>query len=85
MATKIYVDTTGELVIEGTNRRKIPAFTELERLEVDDESLIIIYGSTGRGVLAQTIYSNLQDSGGTPYASFAALTLALDSFFDDVA
>jgi len=33
-------------------------------------------------ILDKTLYSDLQDEAGTAYASFAALKLALDSYFD---
>ena len=85
MAIKIYIDTTGELVISSSSREdRYPAFSELRRTKISTDSLEI---STVSGIMLMdaTVYSDLQDSGGTPYASYAALKLALDDYFDDVA
>lgn len=85
MATKIYVDTTGELVVATSGAEdRYPAYSEIKRTKIGDDSLII---STVSGIplTASTVYSDFTDSAGTAYASFAALKTALDSYFDDVA
>ena len=84
MATKIYEDaTTKELVIEldGGDETRYPVFSEISRQNLATDYLKITTVS-GLVLLNKTIYSDLTDSGGTPYASFAALKTALDGYFD---
>lgn len=84
MAIKIYQDgTTKELVIErdSNNEVRFPAFSEIKRTKLGSDSLAVATVS-GTPLLDKTIFSGLTDSGGTPYASFAALKTALDPYFD---
>ncbi len=90
---KLYVDTTGELVLDNSTNPlsqlddgweyRYPAFSEIQRINVDSNYLRLEGVSTDRVILSTTIYSDIEDSGGTPYVSFAALKTALDSYFDD--
>ena len=80
---KIYVDTiTKELVLNNGIEYRYPAYCEIQRQKQGD--FIIIKTTNNVAVLDKTIYSDLQDEAGTPYASFAALKTALDSYFDSV-
>ena len=88
MATKIYEDpTTKELVIEDENGNEIryAAFCEMARHKKDSDNLLITHVPSGRTILKTTNYADLTDSGGTPYANFAALKTALDGYFDATA
>ncbi len=80
---KLYVDTTGELVLDNGWEYRYPAFSEIQRIKIDSNYLRLEAISTNRLILDTTIYSDIEDSGGTPYANFAALKAALDSYFDD--
>ena len=84
MATKIYEDaTTKELVIiRGTLESRYAAFSDLSRTNDDNSKLSVTHSNTGMSVLDPTIFSDLQNEGGTNYASFAALKSALDGFFN---
>jgi len=84
MAIKIYEDgTTKELVISrGSWEDRYPAFSELKRTKVGASSLEIKAIATNNAILDATLYSDLQDSGGTPYASYAALKTEMDKYFD---
>ena len=84
MATKIYEDaTTKELVvIRGGLESRYGAFSDLSRINDNDTNLSITHSESGRSILDPTIFSQLQNSSGTAYASFAALKTALDGFFD---
>tara|TARA_R110000782_G_scaffold86864_1_gene168286 strand:+ start:188 stop:451 length:264 start_codon:yes stop_codon:yes gene_type:complete len=84
MATKIYEDaTTKELVvIRGGLESRYGAFSDLSRINDNDTNLSITHSESGRTILDPTIFSQLQNSSGTAYASFAALKTALDGFFD---
>ena len=84
MAIKIYEDgSTKELVIERSSNDEVrfPAFSEIRRRKIGSDALEI---STVSGVLLleKNVFGNLTNSGGTPYASFAALKTALDPYFD---
>ena len=81
---KLYVDTTGELVLDNGWEYRYPAFSEIQRIKIDSDYLRLESIATNRILLDTTIYSDLETSGGTPYASFAALKTALDTYFDDV-
>lgn len=88
MATKLYEDSsTKELVIEDANGDEVryAAFCELARHKTNSDYLHISHVITGRTILKKTIYSDLTDSSGTPYANFAALKTALDGYFDATA
>jgi len=84
MAIKIYEDaTTKELVIErGNTEDRYPAFSELKRTKVGAGNIEIKAIASNNAILDSTIFSDLQNSGGTPYASFAALKTELDKYFD---
>jgi|TARA_R110000744_G_scaffold234755_2_gene352469 hypothetical protein len=84
MATKIYEDaTTKELVvIRGGLESRYGAFSDLSRINDNDTNLSITHSESGRSILDPTIFSQLQNSSGVAYASFAALKTALDGFFD---
>lgn len=84
MATKIYVDTTGELVIDRGWEHRYPAYSEIQRIKTTATSLMLRTINTDIEVLESTEFGDLQLSNGTAYASFAALKTALDPFFDDV-
>jgi hypothetical protein len=80
---KIYVDSvTKELVILNGIEYRYPAYCEIQRQKQGD--FIIIKTTQDVSILEKTLYSDLQDEAGTPYASFAALKTALDSYFDSV-
>ncbi len=80
---KIYVDSvTKELVVLNGIEYRYPAYCEIQRQKQGDH--IIIKTTQGVSILDKTLYSDLQDEAGTPYASFAALKTALDSYFDSV-
>ena len=84
MATKIYEDaTTKELVIvRGTLESRFAAFSDLSRVNDNNLNLSITHSDNGMTVLDPTLFSDLQNEGGSAYASFAALKTALDGFFD---
>ena len=84
MATKIYEDaTTKELVIvRGTLESRYAAFSDLSRINDNSSLISITHSNTGRSVLDPTVFSDLQNEGGSAYASFAALKSALDGFFN---
>ena len=78
---KIYVDTiTKELVILNGIEYRYPAYCEIQRQKQGD--FLIVKTTNNVPVLDKTLFSDLQDEAGTPYASFAALKTALDSYFD---
>jgi len=78
---KIYVDTvTKELVLNNGIEYRYPAYCEIQRQKQGD--FIIIKTTNNVSVLDKTIYSDLQNEAGTAYASFAALKLALDPYFN---
>tara|TARA_R110000823_G_scaffold167851_1_gene299849 strand:+ start:2706 stop:2954 length:249 start_codon:yes stop_codon:yes gene_type:complete len=78
---KIYVDTvTKELVLENGIEYRYPAYSEIQRQKWGD--YIVIRTVSNVPILDKTIYSDLQNEAGTAYVSFAALKLALDSYFD---
>jgi len=78
---KIYVDTiTKELVILNGIEYRYPAYCEIQRQKQGD--FLIVKTTNNVSVLDKTLFSDLQDEAGTPYASFAALKTALDSYFD---
>jgi len=78
---KIYVDTiTKELVILNGIEYRYPAYCEIQRQKQGD--FLIVKTTNNVSVLDKTLFSDLQDESGTPYASFAALKTALDSYFD---
>ena len=80
---KIYVNSvTKELVLLNGIEYRYPAYCEIQRQKQGD--FIIIKTTQGVSILDKTLYSDLQDEAGTPYASFAALKTALDSYFDSV-
>ena len=80
---KIYVDSvTKELVILNGIEYRYPAYCEIQRQKQGDH--IIIKTTQDVSILEKTLYSDLQDEAGAPYASFAALKTALDSYFDSV-
>tara|TARA_B110000285_G_scaffold87171_1_gene99876 strand:- start:243 stop:497 length:255 start_codon:yes stop_codon:yes gene_type:complete len=81
MAFKIYVDTvTKELVIENGIEYRYPAYSEIQRQKWGD--YIVVRTVSNVPILDKTLYSDLSDEAGTPYASFSALKTALDSYFD---
>ena len=84
MATKIYEDTvTKELVIiRGTLESRFASFSDLSRVNDNNLHLSITHSESGKTILDPTLFSDLQNQSGTPYASFAALKTALDGFFD---
>ena len=78
---KIYEDTvTKELVLLNGIEYRYPAYSEIQRQKQGD--FIIIKTVGGVDILNKTLFSDLQDEAGTPYASFAALKTALDGYFD---
>tara|TARA_R110000764_G_scaffold21331_4_gene53906 strand:+ start:2255 stop:2503 length:249 start_codon:yes stop_codon:yes gene_type:complete len=78
---KIYVDTiTKELVILNGIEYRYPAYCEIQRQKQGD--FLIVKTTNNVSVLDKTLFSDLQDEAGTPYASFSALKTALDSYFD---
>ena len=78
---KIYVDTvTKELVLENGIEYRYPAYSEVQRQKWGD--YIVIRTVSNVPILDKTIYSDLQNEAGTAYASFAALKLALDPYFN---
>jgi len=87
MATKLYEDaTTKELVIEDANgsQTRYAPFCEMSRT-INGDYTSIKYLPTDRIVLSATIFSELQDSGGSAYANAAAVKTALDGYFDATA
>ena len=84
MATKIYEDAvTKELVIiRGTLESRFASFSDLSRVNDNSLSLTITHSQSGKTILDPTLFSDLQDEGGSAYGTFAALKLALDGFFD---
>ncbi len=89
MSVKLYHDaTTKELVLEDGQEKRYPAYSEIMRTYVGTDKLIVkaICAYKNNGViLAETVYTDIEDSGGTPYASMAALKTALDPYFDATA
>jgi len=81
---RLYEDAiTKELVVgSGNNEARYPVFSELSRIAINTDSIRIESISTGKVLVDTTIFSDLQDSGGTPYASFVALQTELDKYFD---
>ena len=78
---KIYEDTvTKELVLLNGIEYRYPAYSEIQRQKQGDFLIIKTVG--GVDILNKTLFSDLQDEAGTPYASFAALKTALDGYFD---
>jgi len=78
---KIYEDSvTKELVIINGIEYRYPAYCEIQRQKQGD--FLIIKTIQGVDILNKTIFSDLQDEAGTPYASFSALKTALDGYFD---
>jgi hypothetical protein len=78
---KIYVDAvTKELVLENGIEYRYPAYSEVQRQKWGD--YIVIRTVSNVPILDKTIYSDLQNEAGTAYASFAALKLALDPYFN---
>jgi hypothetical protein len=78
---KIYEDSvTKELVIVNGIEYRYPAYCEIQRQKQGD--FLIIKTIQGVDILNKTIFSDLQDEAGTPYASFSALKTALDGYFD---
>lgn len=78
---KIYEDSvTKELVIVNGIEYRYPAYCEIQRQKQGD--FLIIKTVQGVDILNKTIFSDLQDEAGTPYASFSALKTALDGYFD---
>ena len=81
MAFKIYQDAvTKELVIDNGIEFRYPAFSEVQRQKYGD--FLILKTVSGVLLLDKTLYSDLTDSVGTAYASFAALKTALDGYFN---
>ena len=87
MAKKIYIDTTGELVIdaleEGGTAVYIPAFSEITRIKHLNDALEIRYSYASVKVVLPTSYTKFADESGTAYPTFAALWLALDPYFSN--
>tara|TARA_R110000803_G_scaffold65653_3_gene126795 strand:+ start:370 stop:618 length:249 start_codon:yes stop_codon:yes gene_type:complete len=78
---KLYQDaTTKELVFNNGIEYRYPAFSEIQRQQYGD--YLILKTVSGVSLVDKTLYSDLQDLAGTPYASFAALKTALDGYFD---
>ena len=84
MAINNFEDTvTKELVIDrGSTEDRYGVFSEIRRVNHNDTNLSLSAIATNLVLLQQTLYSDLQNEAGTPYASFAALKTALDGFFD---
>jgi hypothetical protein len=84
MATKIYEDAvTKELVIiRGTLESRFASFSDLSRINDNSLELSITHSVSGKTILDPTLFSDLQDEGGSAYGTFAALKSALDGFFD---
>ena len=83
---KLYVNTTGELVIDdGNQKKKFPAFYGIGRTYTNgDDSLILKNLASGEGILGETVYSDIQDEAGDDYADMAAVNTEIDPYFDDV-
>ena len=78
---KLYQDTvTKELVLNNGSEIRYPAFSEIQRQQHGD--FLILKTVSGITLLDKTLYSDLQNEAGTPYASFAALKNALDGYFN---
>ncbi len=88
MAIKIFVDTTGELVVNKTENggdiERYPAFCEITRHQRDADKIIIKSITRGNTIVVPTAFGDIEDEGGTPYANYTALFDALTPYFDDV-
>ena len=85
MAQKIYVETTGELIVEDTtagSKRGYPAYSELERNQNGDTLNVRSLGSNRNLVLIEDA-TDWETKAGSAYADGDALWTALDSYFDD--
>ncbi len=85
MANKIYVETTGELIVEDTTagtKRGYPAFCEIKRSQ-DSNALLIESIASNRAVVDIADASDWQNKAGSAYADGDALWTALDTYFDD--
>ena len=87
MALKIYVETTGELIVEDTTigtKQAYPAFSELKR-GINGDVVTVTSISTNKEVADIEDATVWQTKAGVAYVSGAALWTALDTYFDDVA
>jgi hypothetical protein len=85
MALKLYVETTGELVIERQRQFNYPAYSELIRTKDDAERIsITTFDTTLKTYVQQTPYTEITDKAGTPYATFQAMWDAITPYFDNV-
>lgn len=85
MAIKLYVEETGELVIERQRQKNYPAYSELVRVK-DSAELITIttFDESLKTYVNQTNFRVITDKAGTPYVSFQAMWDAITPYFDDV-
>ena len=86
MANKIYVETTGELIVEDTTigtKRGYPAFSEIKRGQNGDV-ITIQPVATDKMIAHIEDASTWQNKAGASYADGDALWTALDTYFDDV-
>ena len=84
MATKIYEDLTSKelVVVRGNLESRFAAFSDLSRVNDNNLHLSITHSDSGKTILDPTLFSDLQNEGGTNYSSFAALKTAIDGFFN---
>ena len=84
MALKLYVETTGELVIEKQRQFNYPAYSELTRINNGNGSISIsTFDESLRTYVSQTPYTELADKSGVVYPSFQAMWDAITPYFDD--
>ena len=85
MSLKLYVETTGELVIERQRQFNYPAYSELIRTKDDAERIsITTFDTSLKTYITQTPYTEITDKAGTPYVSFQAMWDAITPYFDNV-
>jgi len=85
MAIKLYVESTGELVIERQRQKNYPPYSELIRVK-DSAELISIttFDESLKTYVNQTNFADITDKSGTPYVSFQAMWDAITPYFDNV-
>ena len=90
---KLYVDTTGELVIDDGNEAHFyPAFSSLKRIKVGTTKISIcaLFNLTDSPYTKEctrvngTLATELTDEAGAAYADQDTAWAAIDTYFDDV-
>tara|TARA_R110002153_G_scaffold159193_1_gene311333 strand:+ start:422 stop:685 length:264 start_codon:yes stop_codon:yes gene_type:complete len=84
MALKLYVETTGELVIERQRQFNYPAYSELTRINEGNGSISIqTFDESIKTYVDHTQFTEITDKAGVAYPSFQAMWDAITPYFDD--